>query len=140
MTAIANNTATVLALDVGERRIGVARANMIARLPEPLTTVPNDEGILTVIQTLVKDNKAGQLVVGRPRNQQGEETNQTRAVEAFVAKLEAVLDIPIAWQDESVTSVKAEAELQQRGGVTSKGDIDALAATYILDDYLSEQQ
>jgi RNase H-fold protein (predicted Holliday junction resolvase) len=48
------------------------------------------------------------------------------------------LPLPISWQDEAVTSVRAEEELRARGKPYVREDIDALAATYILEDYLHE--
>ncbi|MCX6728115.1 MAG: Holliday junction resolvase RuvX, partial [Candidatus Saccharibacteria bacterium] len=55
-----------------------------------------------------------------------------------VAKLEKVIIVPTHLQDEALTSVKAEEELKSRGMPFEKGDIDALAATYILQDFLDE--
>jgi putative Holliday junction resolvase len=67
---------------------------------------------------------------------QGQSTDQTRTVEAFGKQLEERLTIPLYWIDEALTSQKAEIELRSRGKPYSKGDIDALAATYILEDFL----
>jgi putative holliday junction resolvase len=127
---------SILALDVGGRRIGVARANPVARIAQPLTTLTNDADIISVLQKLIQAEDAGILVVGLPRNLEGQATAQTHSVEAFVEALKRHVTIPIYWQDEAVTSKKAESELSQRGKIYSKGDIDALAATYILEDFL----
>jgi RNase H-fold protein (predicted Holliday junction resolvase) len=59
-------------------------------------------------------------------------------VRQFGASLAQQVDLPLSWQDEAVTSAQAEAELVQRKKPYTKGDIDALAAVYILNDYLSE--
>jgi putative Holliday junction resolvase len=69
---------------------------------------------------------------------QGQVTQQTEAIEAFSEDIRQHINIPISYQDEAVTSRQAEAELQARGRPYKKGDIDALAATYILEDYLTE--
>lgn len=124
---------SVLALDVGNSRVGVARASSIARLPEPLTTLVNDDTIFEKIQLLVEEHAAKVVVVGLPRNLSGEDTDQTRIVRQFASKLTGA---SIVFQDEALTSKKAEAELAKRGGSFAKGDVDALAATYILEDYL----
>jgi len=123
-----------LSLDVGERRVGVAIANVVARLPRPLVTLDNTEQIWQEIAGLIAEHDVETLVVGLPRNLSGEDTAQTTYVRDFAAKIEG---IEIAFQDEALTSRKAENELQQRGKPFAKGDIDALAATYILEDYLS---
>lgn len=132
------NKETILALDVGERRIGVARCRLDARFPGPLLTLDQPETFLADIARLVADEKAACLVVGRPRGLQGQETAQTAAVGSFVEELERQLDVPVYSVDEAVTSEKAEAELKQRGKPYTRGDIDALAATYILEDFIAE--
>lgn len=131
---------TIVALDVGAQRIGVASANNIARIASPLATLPNTDTVAEVIAKLLTDEATIVLVVGLPRNLNGDSTAQTDAVRAFVEKLRPVVDIPIAFQDEALTSRKAEEELISRGKPFAKGDIDALAATYILEDYLQENE
>ena len=127
----------ILALDVGERRIGVAVASSVARLPRPLATLDNDAGFVDALRRLIESESAGSLVVGLPRGLNGQDTAQTDYVRSFVADLQSAIELPVHWQDEALTSQKAEAELQTRGNY-AKADIDALAATYILEDYLTE--
>lgn len=133
-----NDNSSILALDVGGRRIGVASASVAARMPRPLTTLMNDDGFLKALQQIISDVNAKALVVGLPRGLDGQHTSQTVTVEAFIDNLKSSLTIPIYWQDEAVTSHKAEAELKRRGIAYKKGDIDALAATYILEDFINE--
>lgn len=129
---------TIIALDVGAQRIGVASANSIARIASPLVTVQHDEHVMDTLAKLVDTESASQLVVGLPRGLNGQETGQTKTVRDFVVELQKTIDLPIAFQDEALTSRKAEDELVARGKPFEKGDIDALAATYILEDYLQE--
>lgn len=129
---------TILALDVGERRIGVAIAHAIARIAGPLTTLEQSERIYTDLAQLIAREGATTLVVGLPRNLNGDHTAQTAAVERFAAELQRATAIPLHWQDEALTSRKAEAELEARGKPYRKGDIDALSATYILEDFLRD--
>jgi putative holliday junction resolvase len=128
----------IIALDMGERRIGVARANLIARLPEPLSVLNNSESVLSDIRALVDTEDAAAVVVGLPRGMNGQYTAQTVEVEEFIDKLKNQLDIPVYAQDETLTSVKAEKELNAKGRKFEKGMIDALSASYILDDFLHE--
>jgi len=128
----------ILALDVGDRRIGVARASTLARLPSPLMTLERHEGTPDDIKRLIAREGASALVVGLPRGLQGQHTAQTKSVEAFAAMLHNVITVPLHWQDEALTSRKAEAELEARGKPYQKGDIDALSATYILEDFLRD--
>jgi putative pre-16S rRNA nuclease len=134
---MAADSKTLLALDVGERRIGVARASAIAGIASPLTTVAAGSSAVDGIAKLLDEQHAELLVVGLPRGLEGQETAQTRAVHAFVAHLKARLSVPVVWQDEALTSHQAEAELTARGKPYDKADIDALAATYILEDYIA---
>lgn len=127
----------ILALDVGTVRIGVARASSLVRLPEPLTTLTNDKDVWPTLRELCEQHNVGVLVVGLPRGLEGQDTAQTAAIREFVDQLSHEIKLPIVLQDEAVTSVQAEQELTQRGKPFSKGDIDALAATYILEDYLN---
>lgn len=76
------------------------------------------------------------LVVGYPRNQQGEATAQSAYVEAFADKLADIAKV--VFQDESLTSVLAESRLKSRGKPYVKGDIDKEAAAIILQDYLEQ--
>lgn len=131
----------IIALDVGAQRIGVAEANSIARIAHPLTTLDHASTIYDDITQLLKDHDASILVVGLPRGMQGQDTQQTAYVRHFVESLRAQLsDVALFWQDEALTSQKAETELQTRKKPFSKGDIDALAATYILDDFLQQHK
>lgn len=127
-----------LGLDVGMRRIGVAIARADVRIPRPLITLENDAEIFLKLRQIVQEQSARELVVGLPRGMSGQDTEQTKSTEAFVQKMQAQLDMPIRWQDEALTSQKAEAELTARKKPFTKGDVDALAATYILEDYINE--
>lgn len=127
-----------MALDVGGRRIGVALANSMARIPSPLTTLDAPMTTAQSIQNLIEQHTVVALCVGLPRGLDGQETDQTRAIRAFVEDLKRTVTIPVYLQDEAVTSRQAEAELQARGKPYVKGDIDALAATYILEDFLRD--
>ena len=127
---------SILTLDHGSKRIGVARANSVAKLPEALDTIKVDGNELEVIKQYIDQHSADLIVVGWPRNLSGEETKQTDEVAEFCNQLES-LKLPIIKQDETLTSVQAEKELKNaRQKVSDKGMIDARAAMLILDDYL----
>lgn len=131
---------TLLALDVGAKRIGVALAGRDVHFAKPLTTLEHTDTIFADIAGLVQANHATVVVVGYPRGLEGQVTEQTKTIETFVEELKSHVDARIEWQDETLTSVKAETELAARhkGGMYNKSDVDALAATYILEDYITE--
>lgn len=126
---------SLVALDVGEKRIGVAVADDAVRIAVPFTTVEVDGNEIASIIEIVLKEAADTLVVGYPRNQQGEATAQTDYVEKFVERL-SELDTKVVFQDESLTSVMAEQRLIDQKKPYTKGDIDAQAASIILQDYL----
>lgn len=127
----------MVALDVGEKRVGVAVASLSARLPRPHGVLEQAPDIIGRLQALLEQQQAAGLVIGLPRGLNGQDTPQTAYVRDFIARLEATLPIPVYWIDEALTSTLAEAELGKRGGAHTKGDVDALAACYILDDFLA---
>lgn len=129
---------SILALDVGNKRIGIAVTDTVARMPRPLITLENNDQFMTELQKIVDNEQIDTLVVGLPRDLNGNETDQTRTTQAFISQLQAVFAIPVVMQDEALTSQKAEQELESSGKTFSKGDVDALAACYILQDYLIE--
>ena len=117
----------LLALDVGERRIGLAIA-------VPFGWLENNDEIFTKLAETVLRHDIDIIVVGYPRNQSGEPTKQTAFVEQFVDGFSEIeLDAELVYQDESLSSVEAERRL---GRVKDKGEIDAEAASIILQDYL----
>jgi len=129
--------ATILGLDVGTVRIGVAVARHDVRIAQPLTTLTVGESdSMERLAALAREQQAGMFVVGWPRGLQGQSTGQTHSTEAFAERLRQVSGLPVVLQDEALTSQRAETELQQRGKPFAKADVDALAATYILEDYL----
>lgn len=128
---------TVLALDVGEKRIGVAQADLTMRIPIAYDTIEVDGDEIVAIFQLVESTSARTLVIGYPRNQSGEATAQSAYVEEFADRLRG-RDVEIVFQDESLTSVLAEERLKQTKKPYTKADIDAMAACIILHDYLEE--
>jgi putative Holliday junction resolvase len=131
---------SILALDVGGKRIGVAIASVEARLPRPLITLQHDDTLFPTLETIIEVEGVKRLVVGFPRGMQGQHTAQTTAIEDFVTELKQHVALPVVLQDEALTSKHAEDELRARGKPYQREDIDSLAATYILDDYLKELQ
>lgn len=132
------SSSSILALDVGEKRIGIAIANAVARIAHVLATVDNTQDVIRKLTDIIKAENVQVLVVGLPRSLGGDETLQTRKVREFGKALERAAELSVQWQDEALTSIKAEKELETRKKSYQKGDIDALAAVYILEDFLAD--
>lgn len=128
-----------MALDVGSKRIGIAIASAHARLPHPHSTLPNDDNIWLALADLCHHETIGTLVVGLPRGLDGQETTQTAYCRDFADRALERLGVTVHLQDEALTSRHAELELAARKkSSTDRGEVDSLAATYILEDYLKE--
>lgn len=132
---MSSSPAKLIALDVGERRIGVAMADTMIRIATPHSTLTVDGTEIDRIRSLVDELSAQTIVVGFPRNLQGEETAQTQYAKNFAKNLEG-FQAKIVFQDESLTSVLAEERLKAQKKQYGKEDIDAYAAAIILNDYL----
>lgn len=126
---------TIVCLDVGEKRIGVAVADSSVKIAVPFETVEVNGDEIQTIAKIVITERAETVVIGYPRNQAGETTAQTRYVEEFAEKIKDIAD-KVVFQDESLTSIIAEEQLSIHKRPFSKGDIDAQAAAIILQDYI----
>lgn len=128
-----------LALDIGEKRVGVALADSLVRIAVPYGTLDMDETTFRRdVAELVTQHDVSVIVIGYPRNQSGEPTPQTAYVEARAADLEDI-DAELDFQDESLTSVLAEDRLKAKGLPYDKGSVDQEAAAIILQDYLEQR-
>lgn len=130
----------LIALDVGEKRIGVAIADGVVAIASPFVTIEADDTEISQVSRIVQQENVGTIVIGYPRNQSGEPTAQSEVVEKFRSRLEGAVNIAIVYQDESLTSVLAEERLKSYRKPYTKADIDALAAALILQDYVETKQ
>jgi putative holliday junction resolvase len=128
----------LLALDVGERRIGVAIARAPVWIPIAHATLDHSETVLDAIAKIVETEKVEAIIVGLPRGLDGQETAQTQISMDFADRLAKNILLPIHLQDEALTSVRAKEVLGATGKPYNKGEVDSLAAIYILEDYLGD--
>ncbi len=134
----------LLGLDVGEKRIGIAKADTSVKIAVPSGMVPVDGQEITTIVRICGAHDIDIVVVGMPRNLQGQLTQQSESVKNFVKSLNKALlaakpnnkTVKIFFQDESLTSVQAKQNLKAKGFDKKAGDVDAEAATLILQDFL----
>ena len=130
---------SIIALDVGTKRVGVALADQNTKFPSPLITLINDDDIWENIADIINKQDVSRIVVGLPRSLSGDDTEQTKYCREFADKLVQLYDSPVVLQDEALTSHKAEEELRSKNKHFDKSAVDSLAATYILEDYLLSQ-
>ena len=130
-------TKNILGLDVGEKRIGVALANTDMKLTKLLETLDYQSNYFWEnLEDLIKKHEIDDIVIGLPRGLNGQETSQTKFVHSFAKTMQEKLSTEVHWQDEALTSVRAQEILEMSGKPYRKSDIDAIAASLILSDYL----
>lgn len=131
----------ILALDMGEKRIGVALSDAEARLASPLTVLPKrgrDENLRT-IAALVSEHQVGLVVLGLPRKSEAELGSSAEAIQRFGKRLEKALKIPVAFVDEFESTVRAQEALLEADVSRAKRreKVDKVAAALILETYLA---
>lgn len=124
-----------LGLDIGDKRIGVARGSSVAKIAEPLVTIQSASAI-PEIQKLIDQFQPVALVVGLPRNLNGEETAQTLKVRQWVEAAKKDITQPFFFQDEALTSVEAHKSPPAK----KDPGIDAKAAAVMLQDFLDSDE
>lgn len=132
----------IMALDVGDKRIGVALSDPLKITAQGLTTYHRTilkEDVAGIWQ-LIKDNEVSELVVGLPKNMDGSSGYKVDDVKFFVDQLLKVGNIKVSWVDERLTTVSAERTLLEAdvSRKKRKNVIDKMAATIILQSYLEQ--
>ena len=132
---------TLIGFDYGERRIGVAVGETSTRIANPLGAIEGsaNEARLAEIDRLVKQWQPAAFVVGQPRHTDGSEHAVAKLAGKIARRLSARYRLPVMLVDETLTSATAQAQLRgTRTRAARKGDVDALAASLILQSYLDE--
>ena len=123
----------MIAIDYGSARTGVAISDATGTLARPLGVVERaatDAGLRQLAE-LVSAEGAERVVVGLPLTLRGDAGAQAEETAAFVASLEAVLDVPVESFDERFTTAIAAS------GPSSKAPEDARAAAHLLESWLA---
>jgi putative Holliday junction resolvase len=153
--------ATILALDYGRARIGLAIAGAEARLAKPLATLEriNRNEDMRRLRELVREQGVTQIIVGLPLRLDGSYGEMTEEASRFAERVRKQIGVPVEMVDERLTSWEAERMLEEQDGRTmnpptraisgrdsgrqprkpkaeGKLTVDALAAAVMLKDYL----
>lgn len=140
-------TQRIVALDIGDKRIGVAYSDPFGEYAVPGDTYFRTGDLMrdvAAMKELAERENAGAVVCGLPLNADGTESIQTRKTARFIAALRDVLSIPVYEEDERYTTREARRDLVF-SGISSRKDkgskhIDSLAAAYILEGYLAKSK
>ncbi len=133
----------VLGIDYGERRIGLSLSDPLGMLAHPLETLKRRRGKrppVAAIARLVDEHDVGTIVLGLPLTPAGEESEWTREVRDFGRKLADRTGRDVVFQDERMTSARAERAVRSLGlpkhERERKTRVDRAAAVLILQAYL----
>jgi len=128
----------LLGLDLGERRIGVAVSDDTGIIASPKRIVDMRYATLEDIARLATEFNVDGIVVGLPKGMSGDEGFQARETRAMAAEIEALVDVPIIFWDERLSSYIADQALSARvkSPRERRKQLDAIAAAVTLQSYL----
>lgn len=136
----------IMAVDPGERRIGIALSDPLGTIANPLETIKwNGEDRTKAddrIVALVEEHGVAELVVGLPRRTDGRPGPGEERSRAFAEEMARRLPVPVTLRDERYTSVIAGRILRETGARTDRreGAVDRMAAAVLLQDYLESRR
>jgi len=149
---------SILAVDYGRARIGLAIADTETQMPQPLSTMEriNRNEDMRRLRELVREHGVRQIVVGLPLRMDGTRGEMAEEVERFAQRLRKQIGMPVELMDERLTSWEAERLLEEVQGrfindeklgagrkqkkLQPKMTVDAVAAAVILKEYLERQK
>lgn len=130
----------VMALDVGDKKIGVAISDelLLTAQGRPTLRRKNLKSDLEILRRLAMENDVQRIVIGQPLHMDGTPSTQSDRVARFSEELRKVLGLPIVFWDERLTSFEAEQHLEQMGMKwrQRREHVDKVAAMIILQNYL----
>lgn len=131
----------VLAIDYGDARTGVAISDAMGWLTGHTEVIAsrNPEKTAQTLAELIRKHGVERVVMGYPKNMDGSEGPRAELYRAFAARLEAACGLPVVLWDERRTTIEAHQILSESNyhGKKRKNTVDAVAASLILEGYLS---
>ncbi len=135
--------ARLLAIDYGRKRCGIAVTDILQITPGGLTTVRTHD-LIPYLQDYLSKEKVERILVGHPRQMNGEESQSMEYIKPFLKTLEKVFpDIPVTLIDERFTSVLAQRTIREAGigklrRERDKGLVDEISAVILLQTYMHQ--
>lgn len=133
----------IMALDVGDKRVGIALSDPTGMLATPFGAVNRGESAISEILRLAEREGVCEIVVGMPYTLAGERGAQAAKTSSFVRELRGETDIPIATSDERLSTAQATRLLRETPPPSKRGRrandrarVDASAAAVILQGHL----
>ena len=134
----------IMSLDVGSRTIGIACSDALLMTAQGIETIRRTslEKDFNRLQELIAEYEVHELVVGMPKHMNGTKGERAEKTEEFVEKMKEVIDLPVSYWDERLSTVMAERQLiaADVSRKKRKSVIDKMAAVVILQGYLDRLQ
>lgn len=134
----------IIALDVGEKRIGVAVSDELELIATPRAYIrrKTTAGALEAVEQEIAREEAQLVVVGLPVSFDGQLHAQAQAIQSFGEKLRRRVARPLIYVDETLSSVRAEERLREAGVRPERirERVDSEAAAIILEDVLAQRR
>jgi putative holliday junction resolvase len=132
-----------LGLDVGGKRIGVAGCDGLGMMATGITTIwrSSFQADIAELKQIIAERQVEILVLGLPYKMDGSIGSQAKQVQKFARRVAAVIELPIEYVDERLTSYAAE-EMMKSAQISvsqNKGMIDRIAAAVILQQWLDDR-
>jgi putative Holliday junction resolvase len=131
----------ILGIDFGLKRVGLAVSDPMQIIASALDTVTykSRRELLRRLVEVVRKNEITQVVIGLPRHMDGREGEMAKTVRQLIDELAKLVAVPVVAWDERLSSVQAQRALREMGvraRDTKRGEVDRLAAVFILQSYL----
>ncbi len=133
-----------LALDYGEKRIGLAISDVTRTLARPYKTisVTNFKALVKELREIITQEGVSKIIVGLPLTLKGTDSRKTEEVRLFIDQLQHQLSVPVVTADERLTTVQAHATLHALGKKPSRhrDRVDQYAAVHLLQTVLDQEK
>jgi len=126
----------ILALDIGDKRIGIAFSDDRSNIATPLTTIQNDLSLKDRIFEIIERLEVDLAVIGLPLMLNGKEGQQAKKVRDLIKKMDLERNVKTVFFDERFTTKIGESNIK---GMKKKNMSDVLSATVLLNDYIKKE-
>ena len=132
----------ILAIDYGEKKVGLALSDPLKIIAKPYKTIDNisDDKLIEDFNVIINEKNIDRIVIGLPLTMKNSFSKQTENVSEFINLLKNKVDIEIIIVDERLSSIEAKRSLVNQGIKTghNKKDVDMTAAALFLQSYLNQ--
>jgi putative Holliday junction resolvase len=133
----------IIAIDYGEKRIGIAVSDPLKMFPIPLATISNDKFFEKNFKDILNNYNVIKIIIGYPLKEDGSESNLSKTVEKFKDRISMKYKIETELVDERYSSALAWEQILEsvpsKKKRRDKSLVDMNAAAIILEDYLKER-